>query len=336
VGFGVREDGFAFAGHTTPADIDTQLQVFAAYLQDPAFRPEGFEQVRSSYAARLRQIDASPAAVMQLNAPAILHDGDKRWVAPSGPQVQAANVEELKSLLAPAFANGAIDVTIVGDITVDQAVKSVAATFGAFSPRAQARPMVGAANNTHFPASTGASITIPGSSQAGQEIVSVAWPTHGRFPNIQDGVTLQLMSSIMQDRLFDRLRGKGTVYVAQVGDNSSDVFDYGYIQALAQLPPDQAQQFYDTVGDIAAELEADKLTADDLARARNPALQELRKEQESNDYWLAVLDGAQETPDKLELARKYEAALQQVSLADIGAAARKYLARPGMKLTTGS
>ncbi len=336
VGFGVREDGFVFSGHTTPADIDTQLQVFAAYLQAPGYRPEGFEQIRNSYAARLRQVDASPAAVMQLNAPAILHDGDKRWVSPSGPEVQAANVEELKSLLAPAFANGAIDVTITGDIPVDQAVRSVAATFGAFSHRAEARPMVGAENNTHFPVGTDAPITIPGGGQAGQEIVSVAWATHGRFPNIQDGVTLQLMSSIMQDRLFDRLRGKGTVYVAQVGDNSSEVFDYGYVQALAQLPPDQAQQFYDTVRDIAAELEAGKLTEDDLARARNPALQDLRSEQESNDYWLAVLDGAQERPDKLDLARKYEAALRQVTLADIGAAARKYLTRPGIKLATGS
>ena len=196
--------------------------------------------------------------------------------------------------------------------------------------------MVGAENNTHFPVGTDAPITIPGGGQAGQEIVSVAWATHGRFPNIQDGVTLQLMSSIMQDRLFDRLRGKGTVYVAQVGDNSSEVFDYGYVQALAQLPPDQAQQFYDTVRDIAAELEAGKLTEDDLARARNPALQDLRSEQESNDYWLAVLDGAQERPDKLDLARKYEAALRQVTLADIGAAARKYLTRPGIKLATGS
>ena len=140
----------------------------------------------------------------------------------------------------------------------------------------------------------------------------------------------------MEERLFDRLRGNGTVYVAQVGNNPSDVFDYGYVQAMAQLPPDQAQQFYDAVDDIAADLEAGKLTPDDLVRAKNPALQELRKAQQSNEYWLSILDDAQEKPDKLELARKYEAALQQVTLADIAAAARKYLAKPEVKLITGS
>jgi zinc protease len=337
VGFSVREDGFVFSGGTTPTDIDTQLQVLAAYVQAPGFRPEGFEQVRSSYAARLRQVDANPAAIMQLKAPEILHNGDKRWVSPSGHEVQTANVEELKSLLAPAFVNGAVDITIVGDITTDKAVQSVAATFGAFPKRAEARPTVGVRNNTHFPAGPDAPITIPGSVQTGQEIVSVAWPTHGQFPDIQENVTLELMSAIMEDRLFDRLRGLGTVYVAQVGNTSSKVFDYGYVQALAQLPPDQAQQFYDAVNDIVADLEAGKLAQDDLARAKNPALQELRKAQQTNEYWLSILDDAQEKPGKLDLARKYEAALQQVTLSDIGAAARKYLAKPHMiKLATGS
>jgi len=336
VTFGVREDGFVFSGRTTPGDIDTQLQVFAAYLEAPGFRPEGFEQVRSSYVARLAQIDANPAAIMQLKAPAILHDGDKRWVSPTGPEVQAANVEELRSLLAPVFAHGAVDITIVGDISVDEAMRSVAATFGALPDRAEAHPMVGAGNNTHFPTGTDAPITIPGSIQAGQEIVSIAWPTHGQFPDAQDSVTLELMSAVMEERLFDRLRGNGTVYVARVGNNLSDVFDYGYVQAMAQLPPDQAQQFYDAVHDIAADLEAGKLTPDDLVRAKNPALQGLRKAQQSNEYWLSILDDAQEKPEKLDLARKYEAALQQVTLPDIAAAARKYLARPEVKLITGS
>ena len=140
----------------------------------------------------------------------------------------------------------------------------------------------------------------------------------------------------MEERLFDRLRGLGTVYVAQVGNSSSEVFDYGYVQASAQLLPDQAQQFSDAVNDIVVDLQAGKLTSDDLARAKNPALQELRKAQQTNEYWQSVLDDAQENPDKLDLTRKYESALQQVTLSDISAAARKYLAKSNViELTTG-
>lgn len=226
---------------------------------------------------------------------------------------------------------------MVGDITTQKAIQSVAATFGALPKRSGARPRVGAANTTHFPAGTDVTITMPGSDQAGQEIVTVAWPTHGQFPDIQDSVTLELVSQIMEDRLFNTLRGLGTVYVAQVGSAASRVFDYGYVQALAQLPPEKAPQFYDAVNDIVADLQAGKLDADELARAKNPALQALRKSQQTNEYWLSVLDDAQENPGKLDLARKYEAALQGVTLADITAAAKKYLAKANLiKLSTGT
>ena len=337
VGFGVGEDGFLFSGVTTPGDIDTQLQVFAAYLQAPGFRPEGFEQVRSNYAARLRRIGDDPAGIMRLKAPEVLHDGDKRWASPSAQEIQAATVEELRSVLAPAFAKGAIDVTIVGDITTDKAVQAVAATFGTFAARTSARQEVNAKNDVHLPLGTDLPIAILGNGQSGQEIVSVAWPTHGRFSDVQDDATLQMMSDIMEGRLFERLRGLGTVYVAQVGNTSSKVFDYGYIQALAQLPPEKVQQFYDAIQKIVADLKAGKLTDDDLARAKNPALQELRKAQEANEYWLSALDDAQENRNKLDFARKYATALRQVTTSDIVAVANKYLAQSRViKLAIGS
>ena len=336
VGFGLRDDGFIFSGNTTPADIDTQLQVLTAYLQAPGFRPESFEQVKSGYVERLGQVGVSPAAILQLKGPEILHGGDKRWVSPSKEDAQSTKLDDLKSLLTPFFEKGAIDVTIVGDITTDKAVQAVAATFGALPKRPEARPSVGASNNLKFPADLARTITIPGSTQDTQEIVVMVWPTHGQYADIQDTITLQLMSDVMETRLFDKLRGLGTVYVAQVGSATSSVFDYGYVQALAQLPPDKAAQFDEALGEIVADLQAGKITDDDLARARNPALQDLGKTRQTNEYWLAVLDGAQENRKKLDLARNYDAMLKKVTLQDIAAAARKYLVKPnGIRLATG-
>ena len=52
---------------------------------------------------------------------------------------------------------------------------------------------------------------------------------------------------------------------------------------------------------------------------------------------MAVLDGAQDNPGVLEMSRKFDAAVHKVGLADIAAAARKYLAEPRMiRLTAGS
>jgi zinc protease len=115
------------------------------------------------------------------------------------------------------------------------------------------------------------------------------------------------------------------------------VFNYGYIQAEAQLAPDKAAQFYDTLSEITADLKAGRITADELDRARNPAIQNFEKTRQTNEYWLAVLDGAQENSHVLDMARKFQAAVRHVGLSDIAGAARKYLVEPRMiRLTAGS
>lgn len=335
-GFGMGEDGFNFSGQTTPRDIDTQLQVFAAYMQSPGFRPEAFERGKNAYTAQLLRAGANPAATMRLMAPQFLHGGDKRWALPSAEEAEGTKLEDLRALLTPALSNGAIDVTIVGDITVDRAVESVAATFGAFSARPDTRAQHGPDNATHFPTENDMAIKIVTAGQTEQQIASVIWPTHGRFPDIREQATLQLLSDIMEQRLFDRLRGIGTVYVAQVGSAASEVFDYGYIQALAQLSPGDAQKFYDALDQLVGEMAKGDWTDDDLARAKIPALQALRKTRETNGYWLSVLDRAQEDPNKLALARDYGADLEAVTKPDIVAAARRYLdAQRAVKLTVG-
>ncbi len=74
-------------------------------------------------------------------------------------------------------------------------------------------------------------------------------------------------------------------YSAQVGNTSSKVFDYGYVQALAQLQPSAAVTFQEELNKIVADIEAGNLTADELTRAREPALEALRRARETNDYW---------------------------------------------------
>jgi zinc protease len=325
VGFGIAEDGYTFSGATTPRDVDLQMQVLAAFMTAPAFRTDAFERLRTSYLERLRNSGTSPGAIMSLKMPEILHAGDKRWASATKEDVEAARPEELSALLLPAFEKGAIDVTIVGDITVERAIDVTAATFGAFAPRPEKRLTPSAANTTRFPDGSAALQRLITTDQKGQEIVTTLWPTQGRFPDLKASVTLQLLSAIMNERLFDRMRRLGTVYVAQVGNTSSKVFDYGYIQALAQLEPASAQKFHDELGKIVAELQAGQVTEDELTRARNPTLEQLRKQRETNDYWLSVLDDTQHNPAKLDLARKYESSLRAITVADIVAAARKYL-----------
>jgi len=324
-GFGVGEDGFLFSGATIPRDLQLQMEVMAAYVREPAFRPDSFERARTAYLERLRNAGTSPGAVMGLAMPEILHDGDKRWASAGMAEVEAARIEDLRDLLMPVLANGPIDVTIVGDVTLQQAIDVTARTFGAFAPRTGARIATSAANTTRFPAGAKETTRLVTTDQKGQEIAVVVWPTQGRFPDLKASITLQILGTVVNDRLFDRLRGMGTVYSAQVGATSSKVFDYGYVQALAQLTPAANAVFHEELAKIVSDLQAGNLTEDQLTRAREPALEALRKARETNDYWVSVLDDTEYNPAKLELARQYEPILRSLTAADIVAAAKKYL-----------
>ena len=323
--FGIGEDGMVFSGATTPGDINTQMQVLAAYLRAPGYRPEAFEQLKTAALLRRKQSDALPGGVLQREAGEILHAGDKRWASPSIADMQSATVDDVRALLDPAFADGAIDIVIVGDIDTAKATQAVAATFGALPSRNQAHAAVSAANTVHFPAGRPQPIRLDAPNQQDQSIVTISWPTHGRFPDLKDDANLQLLGAIMQDRLLTELRGLGTVYVASASASASWVFDYGYLQASAQLQPDKIDKFNSVLDSIGDRLKSRGPTADELQRAKVPALQNLARSQQANDYWLSVLDGAQEDESRLDLARKYQDVLANVTAKQVQAAARKYL-----------
>jgi zinc protease len=322
--FSTGEDGFVLSGATIPTDLDVQLQVLAAYVTAPGYRPEGFQQAKSQLNAQLEQIDSNPSAVFGAKAPQFLHQGDMRWKYPTQDDVNAARLDDVKALLAPAFANGPMDIIITGDTSVDAAIKSVAATFGALPARSTVRAAVTKDNGTALPAG-GADIALSHTGSPGQDIASVLWPVPGRFPDIQDDVTQSLAADIMEERLFDKLRGIGLTYVAQVGGSSSKVFDYGYIQAYSQIPRGQMAQFDSALNAIVTDIQAGHITPEELERARVPALENLQKAQQTNEYWLTALDDTAEHPAKLTLIRDYEKDLRAVTAADIAAVARKYL-----------
>ena len=66
IGFGLGDGAFSFSGETTPGDLETQLQVMAAYIKDAGYRAEAFEQFRQQLLRQLRVADATPQGAMAL------------------------------------------------------------------------------------------------------------------------------------------------------------------------------------------------------------------------------------------------------------------------------
>jgi zinc protease len=131
----------------------------------------------------------------------------------------------------------------------------------------------------------------------------------------------------MQLRLVEELRvHEGATYSPSTTAHASLTFPgYGYIGAYAEIPPDKAQLFYDTVAKVVTDLREKGPTADEFERARKPELDSLERAVETNGFWSGFLAGAQTDERRLELIRQARPRLEQVTVADVQRVAQKYL-----------
>jgi zinc protease len=321
----VSEDEFNLSGQARPTDLDAELQVLAAYVTDPAWSASAFDQVRVADAGIQEQTESSPSSLLSRELFGRLHDGDARWRAPTMTEIVTSKVDDAKAILSPALSLGPLDITMVGDVTVDQAIQSVAVTFGALP----ARPAPGgpAKGDERFPGPTPEPVVLTHHGAVNQAVAAIAWPTTGFFPDMKLQRTLRTLSEIFAQRLLDELRTReGITYTPGAATYSSVVSpDFGFLYALAQVPPDKIANFYAEAASIAADLQARPVGADELDRARGPRIQDIQKQQQSNDYWLSLLAGSQQDPRLLDIIRSTIPDLKSITPADVQKAAQDYL-----------
>ncbi|MBY3027503.1 M16 family metallopeptidase, partial [Rhizobium leguminosarum] len=165
IDFSVGDSSFRFDGHTRTEDLATQLQLMTAYTSDPAYCPEAFKRVQQAYLSGLDQYEATPGGIVSRDFPGLVHSGDPRWTFPDRAQLSAAKPDVFEALFRPMVSNGPIDITIVGDITVDDAIRLTAETFGALPLRPEAAPS-NDWGDVRFPAANKAPVLLTHSGRA--------------------------------------------------------------------------------------------------------------------------------------------------------------------------
>lgn len=324
--FAAGEDAFVLQGGTRPQDLATQLQVLAAYSSNPGYRAEAFQRLRT-YASTLEaQLSATPSGVMSRDLNRLLHGDDLRFAFPDSQQIASATPETFKSVLQRPVADGPIDVVIVGDIPLEQAIELTAATFGALPPRAD-EPVAAEARQVSLPHASADPLVLHHKGRADQAIAFAEWPTDDFFANPQQARTLRVLAAIMENRLLDDLReAKGVTYSPQAGTHADLTFPhYGYLSAVVEIPPAKMGAFYADLAKISADLKSKDVSADELERAKKPLVDQLEKSRASNEYWLEQLSGAYEDPRRLDALRSVVPSLSGVSAEQIRDAARLYL-----------
>lgn len=325
-GVGVADDTFFFSNATTPTDFELQMQVLAAFMTAPGWRDDGLRQFRGIAEEVRRGQNAQALQVAQNRVSRLLRSGDPRWGFPTADEVAAFTMDDARTFLEPALQSAPIEITLVGDVSVETATEIVARTFGALPDRDESWPDYDENAEISFPQATAEPVILRYNGDVNSAMANTYFPI-GDGMDAERRARLNLLEGVYRLKATDRFReDEGATYSAIVSSQASQVFDdYGLFWVGLDVDRSDIPAMYEITNEIAGVMAAGEISADELQRARQPVLERLEEGLESNAYWLNVLSRSQSEPDRLEDLRTVRARYEAVSVQDLTALAAEVL-----------
>ncbi len=329
---GTDEDAYVLSngggGFTLASELPLQLELMAAMMTDPGLRADGWAQMLAASDRGERAARQSPSSVLSYNLPALLHSGDMRWTYNTAADRAVWTPDEAAAFMRPLITQSPLDLVIVGDVDVEQAIAETARTFGALPPRTIEREPAGL-RDVRFPAGTTTPVVLRHEGRADQAALFIGWPTgQGLYTNPRDMRVAQMLAQLVRDRATMHFRsGAGATYSPDLHAAFSRALpQHGYIGVEMEITPDMAADAMEVIEDIAEELTGRAIVAEELSRMTGPYAASTRQSIESdNAWWAGYLAGAHADPSRLDLIRTQVAGYNAITAADLQAAAKRWL-----------
>jgi zinc protease len=193
------------------------------------------------------------------------------------------------------------------------------------APRAPS-PVSALASNVRFPAPTAAPLRLTHRGARDQAAAVMAWPTGGGISGITEGRQLETLAAIFRDRLFEKFRAEQAAsYSPDMAANWPLNFNSGgYLMAYAQVNPADVDRFFAFADEVAADLMANPVSADELQRAVEPTKQAIERAASGNSFWLNQLKGASYDPERFVALGKLYSDFNGVTPAILQSLAQHY------------
>ncbi|QNL19592.1 insulinase family protein [Hyphobacterium sp. CCMP332] len=324
--FSVNAGSFSMSGSTTPADLELQFQLFAAYMTAPGYRPESLAQFRASLPELRRNLGSTPGGVRTRDISRMLRSGDQRFGFPTQDEADDVDLDDVRAFLTPALESAPIEITVVGDFEEQAVIDAIAATIGALPDRAEDWPEYDDNRILEFPEATETPIVLTHNGGDDQALVNVYWPTTDDS-DVHVSRTIRLMRAVLALKLTERLR-EGEAFTYSASSSNVESFyhpDYGYLYVGADVRVENIDPVYEAIGLIAADMVNGEITDDEMLRARRPLLEQIQNAFESNGVWLGWLSQSFEYPERLDRIRTITDDYSDITLEEIVVIARTYL-----------
>ncbi len=298
--FDVDDGAFEFSADTRPADLNDQLYLFAAKFAMPRWDANPVLRAKAAAELQYESYATSPQGVLDRDLKYLQRDRDPRFRTPSPAELDKTTPEGFRKVWSRALATGPMEVQVYGDFDRVATLAALQRTFGALKPRPPL-PKDTAPATARFPAANTQPLVLTHRGDANQAAAVVSWPTGGGSAGISESRKIEILTQLFTDRLMGAMREKlGASYAPQVYSTwPLDLGSGGSITAMAQLQPDAVPVFFTTVKEIAADLVAKPVTADELERVVAPLRQRVTRASTSAAFFMYQLQGATTDPARI-------------------------------------
>ena len=322
VTFRVGQESFSLNGSGLADELELLFQLIMTQLRDPAFREEAYQLSRERFGQMYDQMETSVEGALQLQGEQFLTGGNVRYGMPPREKFMSLGLPELRTWLVPLFAQGPLEVSVVGDVRADEVVALAGRYLGTLERTPAPAPVV---EKLTFPVGRHLEARVP--TAIDKALVVLGWPTDD-FWDITRTRRLNILSAVLDDRLRVEIREKlGAVYSPTVYNQPSRVAPgYGVLRAMMTVDPARAEELAERVIAVAEELAEKGVQEEELRRSLGPSLTSIKDMMKTNRYWLeSVLTLSSRHPEQLTWPLSIEKDFAAITDVEISALAARYL-----------
>ncbi len=325
----VRSDPqrFWLNGASRTDDLAMQLKLLAAFYTDAVFRSDNFASGIANDKADIVAKQAYPDKVLGDAYYYLSHGQRPHWKAFTDPaELDALKLSTLKAMMR-SQTSGPVEVSVVGDVSVDEAIQLVASTFGAL--RTNTKKLSGI-EHPSLPIQPGRSepYRYYHTGRPDQGSLTLVWGTDWYFGLGKDTFSLTIAAEVLRARVTQAVRNElGIGYSPNLWLDPSVEFEgNGAFGVSLDVPTDKFATFQRIVTDQIHDMAQNGVTDDEFMRAKGPELEGRQKAIETNALWLEWLAGLVSDPQYTRpLITNYIDAYAAVTAADVRDAMKRQI-----------
>jgi zinc protease len=324
-GFGVDVDACVFQGGADWERCTRLFEVICAYLMDPGFRAEPYDEFMAELPRMYENLDKGTAGPLNLFNRKLYSD-DLRFGIPDRNMVESYLLDDIKSFLVPQLESGPLQIALIGGISVDTMKKALARTFGLLPPRHERTPHPERLKVA--PLKSGIKINKPIETETKVATLRIVFPT-------TDGIDaktrrkLYFLSEVIDEGLRVEVReNKGAAYSPSSQSHVSRIFPgLGWIQIDVECDPSKVDEVTNTCFKVTEALVKKGVKEEDVKRIRTIATTNHQKQLESDGFWFSGMFDSLSNPAAFDDLRNAKSWYDDIGAAEITELAKKYLPR---------